>query len=528
MPVAADLSPSPPLAGRLPGRHTILSLVALAILLAVSVAVRVPGLDRPLGEAHDWITAQSLIALEILDAQGLAAHRFAIPQTFPGEANRHVKNAGIRLLDPEGRGYYTSFPPLSIIAPHLVFRLAGHPPTVLSLRVFSLALHCIAAVWVFVLLRTAGRDRQGSDLAALAGAAVVLFLAPNLWYLCSTYSWDTFWHFLWAPWLVVALGLLGSDQEPRPGRLALLGALTFALVYSEFIGALCAATLAALLLARGPRRHLRSLGVLAAATAVPLALTVVQYALLAGVGTLRDTLVYAFQERSFLMASPKSRPQMLELGSASPVVLIARTYLRWFGPLLALLAAGAGLAAVTRRHAGATGNHVNPREWDLVILTAVPILLHHAVLVQWTARHAYSVVKTSFLLAVLVAMVLGRLLDGGRTRRWLAAVVGTALLGVLAGGVRGFERGFATTDDSSRYARVGAEIARRTGPDQVVLAASRVYINPQIVYYARRNIQTVSGADEARSWLVLHGRRSGMLVEIDRTPNVVSAVEVHP
>ncbi|MCU0292892.1 MAG: hypothetical protein MUF10_13020 [Thermoanaerobaculaceae bacterium] len=524
----SSATPPAPSDRRILRHRGIPSLVALAVLLAVSVAVRVPGLGRPLGEAHDWITAQSLIALEILDAEGLVAHRFAIPQTFPGDANRYVRNAGIRLLDPQGRGYYTSFPPLSIIVPHLVFRLTGSSPTLVGLRVFSLVLHCIAAVFVFVLLRMVGRDRPGSDLAALAGAAVVLFLAPNLWYLCSTYSWDTFWHFLWAPWLVVALALLGSEQEPRPGRLALLGALTFALVYSELIGALCAATLAALLLARGPRRHRRTLGVLAAAVAAPLALTLVQYALLAGVGALRDTLVYAFQERSFLMASPKSRPQMVELGSASPVVLIARTYLRWFGPLLALLAVGAGLVAVTRRQAGTAGNRERRGEWELVVLTAVPILLHHAVLLQWTARHAYSVVKTSFLLAVLTALVLGRLLDGKIARRWLAAAAGTALLGVLVGGVRGFQRDFATTGDTSRYTRVGSEIARRVGPDQVVLAISKVYINPQIVHYARRNIQTVASADEARAWLAGHGRQSGVLVEIDRTPNVVSTAEVHP
>jgi hypothetical protein len=184
--------------------------------------------------------------------------------------------------------------------------------------------------------------------------------------------------------------------------------------------------------------------------------------------------------------------------------------------------------AITRRSAGAAGDRVRRGEWELVVLTAAPILLHHAVLLQWTARHAYSVVKTSFLLAILTAMVLGRLLDGGVARRWLATAAGVALLGVLAMSVRGFQRDFATTGDVSRYQRVGAEIARRAGPDQVVLAVSRVYINPQIVYYARRNIQTVASADEARAWLAGHGRQSGVLVEIDRIPNVVSAVEVHP
>lgn len=507
-------------------RPSVLAFAALAVLVAVSFGLRLPRLDRPLSEPHDWITAQSLIALDILDAEGLARHSFAIPQTYPGTANRYVRNAGIRLFDTAGVGYYTSFPPLSIVVPHLVFRLLGGPPTLTGLRLYSLVLHGIAAVFVLALLRAMGRGHAGREAGALAGAAVFLFLAPNLWYLFSTYSWDTFWHFLWAPWLVLALDLLESDRPSHPGRLALLGGLTFALVYSEFIGALCAATLAGLLIIRGMRRHRWALGVLAAAVAAPLVLTLVQYSFLAGPGALRDALVYAFGERSFLMASPKSRPQMIELGSASPLVLIARTYLRWFGPLLTVVVAGGAIVALAGRRASSACRRVVSGEWALIVLTAAPILVHHAVLVQWTARHAYSVVKTSFLLAVLTAMVFRRLFDPGCARRWTAGAAGALLLVVLAHGIRGYRKDFTSAGDPSRFARLGAEIARQAGDGEVVFAVSRFTVNPQVVYYARRNIQTVASQEEATAWLVEHDRSSGILFEIDRTPRLVSAVGI--
>ena len=56
--------------------------------------------------------------------------------------------------------------------------------------------------------------------------------------------------------------------------LGLLGALTFALVYSELIGAICGATLAGILLARGARRNRWALAALGLGVVLPLALTV--------------------------------------------------------------------------------------------------------------------------------------------------------------------------------------------------------------------------------------------------------------
>jgi hypothetical protein len=503
-------------------------LAAVLVLALVSVAVRLPYLDRPLSDRHDWITAQSLIALEILQAQGLRAHAFSIPQTYPGEANRQIMNAGIRLIDSRGIGYYTSFPPFSIIFPHLVFKYLDIPVSVASLQGFNLVLHALASCCLFLLLRRMGRGAAGANLAALAGAAVFQLFPLNLWYLGHTYSWDTFWHFLWVPWLWLALDFAVADDAPRPTQAALLGVCTFALAYSEFIGAICAATLAAILLARGWRRNLWAIVALGAGIALPLALTVAQYSWLAGPKALEDALVYAFKERSFLMSGPKARPQMIEMGSSSPLVVMARGYADWYLPLAGFTVMLAAVAAwLQRRRTGRLFRLERP-EWCLLVLVAAPILIHHAILAQWTARHAYSMVKTSLLVAVLVALAVRRLAPAGPGRPWLQAAAVTLLAGVLVHGVLVYTNDLVRSPDPGRFARLGAEIAARLDADHVAFTHSVVYITPQVVYYAKRNLQPVANLAEAKAWLVSHQRRAGTFFEVDRAAKVVSVTEVIP
>jgi len=87
----------------------------LVVLFVLSVALRTPHLNRPLSDSHEWVTATSMISIENLIDQGAWKHHFCILMTYPREADKWVDNLGFHMLGTNGQGYYTSFPPFSII-----------------------------------------------------------------------------------------------------------------------------------------------------------------------------------------------------------------------------------------------------------------------------------------------------------------------------------------------------------------------------------------------------------------------------
>ena len=106
-------------------------------------------------------------------------------------------NAGMKVLDKDGNGYYTSFPPFAVIAPYLVLALFSLDVTVLNLQLFNLAGHLCGTLLIFFTLDRVLSHGPSPRTAAAVGAVTYIFLAPNLWYGANVYSWDTFWHYLW-------------------------------------------------------------------------------------------------------------------------------------------------------------------------------------------------------------------------------------------------------------------------------------------------------------------------------------------
>ena len=114
---------------------------AILFCFLFSLVVRVPHLDRPLSDHHEWLTAHSLISLDNWRSQGALEHNFALLQTYPSPANRFAKTPPTTLFAKDGKGYYTSFPPLAVILPYLLFSVLSIEPTALSLQIFNLFGH---------------------------------------------------------------------------------------------------------------------------------------------------------------------------------------------------------------------------------------------------------------------------------------------------------------------------------------------------------------------------------------------------
>ena len=110
-------------------------MAILLLLFAVSIAIRLPYLNHPLG-GHQWLTAQTLVIHSIWYERGIAACGFNPIVTFELPADKNILSPMGRMGSPAGDRCFISQPPLGYISPYLVQTSLGLRPDVLPLQVF--------------------------------------------------------------------------------------------------------------------------------------------------------------------------------------------------------------------------------------------------------------------------------------------------------------------------------------------------------------------------------------------------------
>ncbi len=440
--------------------------------------------------------AQTLTVLAIWDHDGAWRHRFCLVQTFPEPGNRDVRNTDMRLMAEDGTWYYTSFPPFAVIVPHVILQLLSPENGVLPLQVLNLVLHGASALLLFAALILGLPPRPNRSLAALAGAALFVFLEPSLWFHGSFYSWDTFWQYLWIGAILQGAWLLRRVPTGRvgPGGLAGLGLLHALLLYSEFQGVFVSLTLAALFWfdSRDKRAALVVLG----AAALAVGGTLWQYASIAGFGPLLDTLGTQARRRSFLHESPLA------------LLHLAWLYLRTYGPGM-LPAAFAALVLGAQRRGPL---RVLEGERALLLLAGVPVVCHNLLMLQWTVYHPHGLLKLAVFLPVLTAVLAARFLGSPELAQPLPrrAFLAVLLLSLMGSSIS-YSRRHRVAHGAEAMQDLGERMRQLADDEQVLLAFSARRIQKQVIHAARRNIQRVQSLDQARAWLEEHGHRRGIV-----------------
>lgn len=481
-------------------------VVAIILLFLLALIVRLPHINRPLSCHHEVLTAMSMITLENWQSQGALEHNCCLLQTYPRETDRFVMNRGMRLVDEAGKGYYTSFPPFSIILPYALFRVLRIEPSILGLQLLNLVSHLLAAILIYFAVVTIQPDRFAGGCGALLASAVFILLPANLWFFSNTYSWDIFWHYLWVGglFLLARLDLAVSEGRAAGRLIALLAVVSFLLVYTDHYGLFFALSVLAYSLVRIRRSRYRDRLVftILASSAGAVVLMLFQYSTIAGFQSLRGALLDSAETRIITSLCNPMRiltHYRYAYGPAIPVVILA-------------------VASLARRRADRTTG-LSGREGTLLLMAAVPVLLHHIVFLEWTAVHDYSVLKASVFIALLAGTGLSRAITGGirRTLR-VCVVAGTLGLFVLMS-LSMHQRHFTRCHEPDRYSSLGEAIRHGSSDDEVVFAVpigERIRVDPRVIYYAGRNIQNVDGVREAREWLEVHGREKGIVFEITK------------
>lgn len=468
------------------------ALLALVAAFAVSVAVRWPLIDRPLSAHHEYCTAFTLIALTNWWEDGFATHQ-GIPSggfirdgevLFPAE--RYDRNARAVAL------YYFSHPPLAYDLPYAWFVLFNTAPNAAGLQWMNIIFHLITTVAFFFVLRLV-LDERGS----LYGAVLYLFLPATLWFHGNVYMSDMFVQVPWIFHLVFALRLF-QDNGHASRRNWIGFALTlFLVVYTSWLGVFAAA--AGLLVAvmrwwREARSRILSL-IMVTALALVAAFGLTAWRFLQVIDA--DALLDHYAGRFAVRGS-------VGVDFWPTVKQVAVNYRIGFLPVIVLLVVLVLRNTLRKAKTSAFSGNLGL----FALLSGLPVLLDHLVLLQY-AEHDFAALKAAPLLCGLAGWQLTQL-----GSIWSRVALG---LTCLAGVLYFYRTNPLPGHDHGRYAQeqtVGAFIATNAAADEVVFGQG-ISTEPQVVWYARRNVIGVAGIEAAENLLRERDLRRGVVVSVN-------------
>jgi hypothetical protein len=454
-------------------------------------------------------TAQAMITLINWDTQGALSHRFCLLQSFRLEGDKYVFNLGMRLMDGSGNGYYISRPPFSIMFAYILFKAFSIRLEVLNLQILNLIAHLITALFVYQILRIGLAAHPSKDAAALVGSIFFIFLAPNLWFFSTFYSWDTFWVYLWVIGLYQVVKLFQQISEGKASRLSLfgLGVVNFFLVYSEYQGVLYSLSviLVALTRIKSSEYYKRVIGRLVLTSVVAILISFTQYSSIDGLGSFIQAFLHRGYSRSLLAARPRD------------VLIIGKHYWEALGVVLVPLALMALIWL--RLRSKQILIRFTRAELTLLFLAMFPVAVHHILFLEFTGLFRQAILQSTPVLAIIMAMLLSKTVflrpEGTVGMKYLIIVLVIAsLIGSVYTYRSYYAQYYAQSRDPEGFYLLGETIRSNAKDTEVVFAigeSPRVKIRPPVIYYSRRNIQEVRDLKDARVWLERHGRSEGIV-----------------
>lgn len=482
-------------------------VIILLLLFGLSVIVRLPNLDRPLSKHHEFCTAVTLRVLEIWGKNGAATYGFNPVMTYPGQANSHINNHASgsgEMLDDKGNYYYVSHPPLAYYLPYFVMSVLQVGPTVLSLQVFHLTIHLISVLLVFFLARHLIAEGRDWSVIPLVVAALYLFSPVTLWFQGNVYMADMLVQVFFLASLLVMLILWQRKKRSVILQLTLC-VFVFAMCYTHWLGYFFIATLLLGLSWKSFRQFLARQVLMPAILGGVLAfvLMVVQYSQINGLSAYIAELLHRFTIRS--------SGQAFSLTSmAEHMGTLAFNYFANHLPVFLVLA----VLRFLLRFSLSTSLTLQPVHKLFLLVAFLPPIILHLVLLDYSL-HDFTTLYATVGFCGLAAILLSQM-PLTFSSQTLPVILIT--FGVLAGGAQYLyiNRPGGKSLSGERYDRHQqlAKQIRQAGDSRQALFSLNHTLSPQVIYYTKRNIKSVSSREEALRFLRKYNRKNGVILEV--------------
>ena len=307
---------------------------------------------------------------------------------------------------------------------------------------------------------------------------------------------------------------------------SLLSVSLFLMIYTEWLGVFFAAAL--FLYALFHLREKQGRIFLIISIVIPLlaiSLTLYQYSQIAGLPPLLNAAAEKYQIRSG-MSSEEGK--MFSYFHFYSYVKIFLYYMRGYAPQLlfigVLMFFGYFLRKIKPDKKGFEGS------FDIrsfLLLSLVPVALHHILFFNFTSVHNFSALKTSVFISILIPILFSSVVsrlklnvsDGYRMKKISALKILFVILIILC--IPQYY--YVNQRVSVVPKRIGEYIRDHALKEEVVFIQGEGFvITPQLIYYAHRNISDWSGLEQAKDLIKKTRSRSGRIFVLnDRQDEVI-------
>lgn len=206
---------------------------------------------------------------------------------------------------------------------------------------------------------------------------------------------------------------------------------------------------------------------------------------------------------------------------------IKQNYIEGYLPFFIVLFAFLYLVLV-KEHFTKNIFHKNRIEITVLYLCITPIIMHHAIFFNFTAVHDFSVLKTGVFISVLTALFYHKLINifqrdySDENRMLKIKIVNSLIILMILFSVYKYTKW--NSYNNASFKNIGKEIARLANKNEMVfIKAEKFSIDPQIVFYAHRNIASWKGYSEAKELLDLNNVARAVIFSLsDKNDRIIS------
>lgn len=490
----------------------LLAIIIVFFLFSASYLLRKPYLNSFLEEQHEWITAHSLIALENLKNYPAHKHLFRLISTYPNQVNYHITDwVIVRIMDKEGVGYYTSYPPFAIILPHLIFSLLKIKINVENIQNFNMFVHFLGSIFIFLSVYHLSIKKKffSSTLATVA----YIFNTASLWFYSATYSWDILWYQLLVINLFIMSRLLTTKKNKKLYYLFVI--LTMLLVYTELQSLFFIFSVVLLLFVFNHPQKFKFLKILTLSSIPPLLIYIIQNSLISGPKKFLSTIFMKFSQYSSLN---------LQFLNVQEQTIYLNRYKLLLIPIVVLFLIVLFLNILSKKK---KINKIFNNQQIIIFLIPLLIFLIHTILMfPDVIVHEFA----SLTIAISLSYGIGFLISNLNYKKTLKKIFVNSLIVLSASifiyfSLINFKIYAGEGTNSYRY-DLSQEIIQNLNEDEVLFFASQDIVHPQITYFTKRNFTMVNSSSEARLILEKLGLKKGKIFTLNEWGNIVDIEKV--